>query len=80
MFPPPPSLFLLIDGVFVHGESLVADESSATGESEHKKKGHAPDRDPFFLSGTQVGTVLVGGCLVCERCGCFFCFVLHVAN
>ncbi|EGD77771.1 plasma membrane calcium ATPase [Salpingoeca rosetta] len=42
------------DGVFVSGESVVADESSATGESEHKKKGHAPNRDPFFLSGTQL--------------------------
>eukprot|EP00730_Choanoeca_flexa_P001990 TRINITY_DN10871_c0_g2_i2.p1 TRINITY_DN10871_c0_g2~~TRINITY_DN10871_c0_g2_i2.p1 ORF type:complete len:1169 (+),score=386.65 TRINITY_DN10871_c0_g2_i2:156-3662(+) len=42
------------DGVFLHGDAAEADESSATGESINLKKGHAPNRDPIFLSGTQL--------------------------
>lgn len=33
---------------------MVADEATSTGESESKKKGSAPAKDPIFLSGTQV--------------------------
>eukprot|EP00055_Hartaetosiga_balthica_P006118 m.18829 g.18829 ORF g.18829 m.18829 type:complete len:849 (-) comp5020_c0_seq1:1035-3581(-) len=51
------------DGIFVSGESIQTDESSATGESDTVKKGHPEDNDPYFLSGTQVingsGTMLI---------------------
>ncbi|EDQ87811.1 uncharacterized protein MONBRDRAFT_33171 [Monosiga brevicollis MX1] len=40
------------DGVFVSGEGVEADESSATGESGNVKKN--ADREPIFLSGTQI--------------------------
>jgi Ca2+-transporting ATPase len=43
------------DGVYIDGKQLQCDESSATGESNTIRKGHAAEgRDPFFLSGTQV--------------------------
>eukprot|EP00049_Salpingoeca_infusionum_P017584 m.353531 g.353531 ORF g.353531 m.353531 type:complete len:1151 (+) comp16786_c0_seq1:587-4039(+) len=51
------------DGLFVKGESMQTDESSATGESKLIKKGEGDEVEPFFLSGTQVaggkGTMLV---------------------
>jgi Ca2+-transporting ATPase len=42
------------DGVFLSGESMRGDESSATGESRAINKGMGEKLDPFFLSGTQL--------------------------
>jgi Ca2+ transporting ATPase len=43
---------LSCDGLYVFGSDLKCDESAMTGEPDIIKKN--PDRDPFFLSGTQL--------------------------
>jgi P-type Ca2+ transporter type 2C len=43
---------LSCDGLFVYGNDLKCDESAMTGEPDVIKK--TPERDPFFLSGTQL--------------------------
>lgn len=52
---------LSCDGLFVFGNDLKVDESAMTGEPDVIKK--TPERDPFFLSGTQlqdgIGRMLV---------------------
>nr|GMD95172.1 putative calcium-transporting ATPase 13, plasma membrane-type [Ipomoea batatas] len=40
------------DGLLVEGHSLMVDESSMTGESDHVEINH--DRNPFLISGTKV--------------------------
>ena len=40
------------DGVVIHSNDLILDESSLTGESDQIKKGL--DTDPMLLSGTHV--------------------------
>lgn len=42
------------DGIFLSGESMSGDESSAWGESRAIRKGLGERLDPFFLSGTQL--------------------------
>lgn len=43
---------LSCDGLFVYGNDLKCDESAMTGEPDVIKKN--PEKDPFFLSGTQL--------------------------
>ena len=43
---------LSCDGLYVFGSDLKCDESAMTGEPDIIKK--SPERDPFFLSGTQL--------------------------
>ncbi|CUG92690.1 vacuolar-type Ca2+-ATPase 2, putative [Bodo saltans] len=56
-----PGSQLSCDGLFVFGNDLKVDESAMTGEPDVIKK--TPERDPFFLSGTQlqdgIGRMLV---------------------
>eukprot|EP00760_Papus_ankaliazontas_P031721 PhM_4_TR5422/c1_g1_i1/m.84255/K05850/ATP2B; Ca2+ transporting ATPase, plasma membrane len=46
-------LVLPTDGIYLTGQSVVIDESSATGENDPKKKN---DTNPFLLSSTTVNT------------------------
>lgn len=57
-----PGLVVPTDGFYVSGQSVVIDESSATGESDPKKKSA---KAPFFMSGTVVNTAESAVVLVC---------------
>lgn len=51
---------LPVDGITYHSDSIVADESNVTGESDDKPKGipvtYAADEkiDPFIISGSKI--------------------------
>merc|ERR1711974_372491 len=62
------------DGVVIHSNDLLIDESSLTGESDNIKKGL--DSDPMLLSGTHVmegtGKVVVTAVGINSQAGIIF--------
>ena len=62
------------DGVVIHSNDLILDESSLTGESDNIKKGL--DTDPMLLSGTHVmegtGKVIVTAVGINSQAGIIF--------